>query len=77
MPKMNLIPQDPLTQRLLVEVLAEMFKSYMATKRAAATSEFPRPDIATADTQSDQADLQSDSTTVTLSGQNDDGRLEL
>ena len=70
MNKINLVPTDPLTERLLAEVLAAMYKNYLAMNKAAATSEFPRPDVATADTQSAQTDAQLDSTTVTVSGQN-------
>ena len=76
MNKTNLVPTDPLTERLLAEVLAAMYKNYLAMNKAAATSEFLRPDVATADMQSAQTDIQSDSTTAALSGQNEEEELE-
>ena len=72
---MSLVPADSLTQRLLVDVLTAMYKHDIATKRAAATSEFPRPNVATAEAQSVETDTQADSTTVTVSGQNNDKEL--
>ena len=77
MSKINLVPTDPMTERLLVEVIAAMIKNELARKRAAATSEFTRPDVATAEMQSVQTDIQSDSTTVIVSSQNDEERLEV
>jgi hypothetical protein len=71
MNQINLVPTDPLTKRLLVEVLAAMYKYDLTINKAAATSEFPRPDAATADMQSAQTDVQSNSTTVPVSGQNE------
>ncbi len=59
MSKINLVPTDPLTVRLLVEVLAAMIKNEVVMKKAAATSEFVRPDAATANMQSVQTDIQS------------------
>lgn len=70
MSKLDLVPTDLVTRRLMVDVLTKMFKNSTAIKRAAATSEFPRPDEATAGTQSVQTDMHLDSTTVIVSGQN-------
>ena len=75
MNKIDLVPTDPLTKRLLAEVLAAMYKHDLAKNKAAATSEFPRPDGATASTQSVQTDSHEDSTTVIVSSQNDDMAL--
>ena len=70
MSKINLVPTDSLTERLLVDVIAAMIKTEMAKKKAAATSEFPRPDAATAEVQSVETDTQVDSTTAATTGQN-------
>lgn len=72
MNKWDLIPSDSLTQRILIDILLAMYKHEKAFKNAVATSEFTRPDAATADTQSVQTDMQSDSTTVIVSGQNNE-----
>lgn len=69
MSKRALIPTDLVTQRLMVEVLTKMFKNCVATQKAVAPSEFPRPDAATAGTQSVQTDRHSNSTPVSGSGQ--------
>ena len=70
MSEINLVPTDSKTRRLLAEVLAAMYKNDLAMNKAAATSEFPRPDAATAGMQSAETDTQSDSTIVTVSSQN-------
>lgn len=72
MNKLSLVPGDLLTQHLLIDVLTKMFLNSITTERAAATSEFPRPNVATAGTQSAQTDAQFDSTIVTISGQNNE-----
>lgn len=46
MNKINLVPTDPLTARLSAEVLAAMYKNYLAMNKATAASEFLRPDAA-------------------------------
>lgn len=75
MSKFNLIPKDSLTEGLIVDLIFKMFKHDMARKRAAAPSEFPRPDEATAGTQSAQTDTPLNSTTVTEASQNDEAIL--
>ena len=64
----DLIPSDPLTQQILIDVLTAMYKY----KNAAAASEFTRPDAATAGMEPAKADPTAKTTTDTVSGQSDD-----
>jgi hypothetical protein len=71
MSKHFLVPTDPVTERILIEVLAAMYKHAILKENAAATSEFPRPDVAATGVKSANTNSQPDATTPTASGQND------
>ena len=67
-----LVPSDPVTRKVLIELLAKMILHEQKIKYAAATAEFPRPDVTTADIESAKTDIEADATIVTVLSQNDD-----